>query len=160
MRPQLKDGTWWQKVGLFSPDLFGLSQRILYLDLDLVVIGSLDQIANVAEPFCMIENYGPNKGHAAHNSSCMVWTPTEQTHRIFNAFTSDVTKQLHGDQCWIWRVMLGQITDFPRHYCISYKYEKAQEKWRHRTNETSCVVFHGTPKPHQVKDEYIRKNWI
>jgi hypothetical protein len=159
MKPQIKAGTWWQKVGLFSPDLFGRSARILYLDLDLVVVGSLDQIANVAEPFCMIENYGPNTGHAAHNSSCMVWTPSEETDRIFNCFTADVSKQLHGDQCWIWRVMRDTIHDFPKHYCVSYKYEKQRADWRFATNETSCVVFHGEPKPHKVKDPQIVNHW-
>lgn len=159
LRPPRGDAGWWQKINLFSPDMFGPSQRILYLDLDLVVINNLDEIASSQEPFCMIENYGPNKGHAAHNSSCMVWTPTEKTHRIFTQFDEGVTKQLHGDQCWIWRVMLDDITDFHQYQCISYKYEKQQAQWRHKNDDTACVVFHGKPKPHEVKDPYIVQNW-
>ena len=159
MSPRVSGKGWWQKVGLFSPDLFGVSQRVLYLDLDLVVINSLDEIASSQEEFCMIENFGPNKGHAAHNSSCMLWTPSEKTYRIHDCFTNDVMSALHGDQCWIWRVMLNDITDFHQYQCVSYKYEKQSAQWRHRNENTACVVFHGKPKPHEVRDSYVVENW-
>lgn len=151
---------WWHKVGLFSPDLFGPSMRILYLDLDVVIINSLEEILKANDPFCMIENFGPNKGHAAHNSSCMLWTPSVFTAEIFNKFDATVPTQLHGDQCWIWRVMTDEnISDFERHQCISFKYERAQQQWRHRTDKTSVVVFHGRPKPHDCKDAEVAKHW-
>lgn len=149
---------WWQKVGLFSPDLFGASQRILYLDLDVVIINSLDTIASSRDPFCMIENYGPNKGHAAHNSSVMLWTPTKNTHSIFTKFDSGVMKELHGDQCWIWRVMQDEIRNFEMYQCVSFKYEK-HPQWKHATEETSVVVFHGQPKPHNCGNSHILQEW-
>lgn len=158
--PTMAEG-WWQKVGLFSPDLFGPSRRILYLDLDVVIINSLDEIASATDPFCMIENYGPNKGHAAHNSSCMLWTPTKETHRIFTEFSDDVPKQLHGDQCWIWRVLGDNIIrDFEKYQCVSYKYEKQNAQWRHQNADTAVVVFHGNPKPHDLSPtEKVRQHW-
>lgn len=156
--PRMREQGWWQKVGLFSPELFGVSSRILYIDLDAVIVNSLDELACSAEPFCMIENYGPNKGHAAHNSSVMLWTPSQKTFRIYECFSPDVMKQLHGDQCWIWRVMLNDITDFHQYQCVSYKYEK-HPQWRHQTKDTSVVVFHGQPKPHQVNEPWIKQNW-
>jgi len=161
MRPPIAPSAegWWQKVGLFSPDLFGPSMRVMYFDLDVVIINSLDKIASASDPFCMIENFGPNKGHAAHNSSCMVWTPTKRTAEIFTKFSDDVMRELHGDQCWIWRVMLDDIRDWERYQCISYKYEKAQAQWRHRTPETSVIIFHGQPKPHHCKEPEIINNW-
>jgi len=150
---------WWQKVNLFDPLMFPSGVRVLYLDLDVVVVGSLDKLASSNEPFCMIENYGPNKGHAAHNSSIMLWTPDEKTARIYNLFSDDVPKQLHGDQCWIWRVMRDDITDFHQNMAVSYKYEKASPNWHHADDKTAVVVFHGQPKPHQVKDQMIVQNW-
>lgn len=150
---------WWQKVGLFSPDLFGPSQRLLYLDLDVVIINSLDELASSSNLFCMIENFGPNKGHAAHNSSVMLWSPTPNTHRIFTAFSPDVMKELHGDQCWIWRVLGDDlIRDFHRHQCVSFKYEK-HPQWRHANDKTSVVIFHGNPKPHNCGDQKIISHW-
>ena len=158
--PTMAEG-WWQKVGLFSPDLFGPSQRILYLDLDVIIINSLDEIASSSDMFCMIENFGPNKGHAAHNSSVMLWTPTANTHRIFTQFSPDVMKELHGDQCWIWRVMGDDvIRDFERHQCVSYKYGKQNRQWNWQTKDTSVVVFHGHPKPHEIpRTDPIAEHW-
>lgn len=159
MKPPTMAEGWWQKVGLFSPNLFGPSQRILYLDLDVIVINSLDELASSNDMFCMIENFGPNKGHAAHNSSVMLWFPTPATHNIFTQFSPDVMRELHGDQCWIWRVMGDDIIrDFHRHQCVSYKYEK-HPQWRHRTNDTSVVVFHGKPKPHEIKNDPLYEHW-
>lgn len=150
---------WWQKVGLFAPNLFSTSDRVLYLDLDVVIINSLDALVSATDPFCMIENYGPNKGHAAHNSSVMLWTPSTDTWCIFDGYSPDVSKKLHGDQCWIWRVMRHRIANFEKHEAVSYKYEKMQPQWRHKNEKTSIVVFHGNPKPHQVKDPEIVRNW-
>lgn len=156
-----EEKNWWQKVGLFSPNLFGPSMRVLYLDLDVVIVNSLEEILRADDPFCMIENFGPNKGHAAHNSSVMLWTPSDKTAEIFNKFDASIPAQLHGDQCWIWRVMQDEnIRDFERHQCISFKYERAQQQWRHRTKETSVIVFHGRPKPHDCKDKEVALHWI
>jgi hypothetical protein len=159
MKPPTMAHGWWQKVGLFSPDLFGPSQRILYLDLDVVIIRTLNVIVQAQEPFCMIENFGMNKGHAAHNSSCMLWTPTPETARIFTQFSPDVMKHLHGDQCWIWRVMHPHIHNWFPWQFVSYKYEKLPQ-YKKGNEETSVVVFHGNPKPHQVRKEpMIKENW-
>lgn len=149
---------WWNKIHLFDPDLFDASHRILYMDLDVVVVGSLNKIASVQEPFCMIENFGPNKGHAAHNSSVMVWTPSEKTSEAYTRFSPDVMRELHGDQCWLWRIHRNNIFDFPKSWAVSYKYEKIS-KWHHADKDTAVVVFHGKPKPQDVNDPQIIRNW-
>lgn len=158
IKPPLNDRvkTWWQKLGLFAPGLF--EGRVLYLDLDLVVVGSLDKIASVQEDFCMIENFSINKRHCAHNSSVMVWTPSEQTERIYTHFSEEVMRELHGDQCFLWRIMNPMIWNFPQSWTVSYKYEKYPQ-WRHANKDTSIYVFHGDPKPASVKDKIIVDNW-
>ena len=150
---------WWAKVGLFKPGLFGDAQRIMYLDIDVVICGSLDSIACSQDPFCMIENFGPNKAHAGHNSSCVVWTPSERTDDIYNKFSPQVTDELHGDQCWIWRVMRDDIHNYPKSWCVSYKYEKAGIAWQHANQQTAVIVFHGKPDPHEVRDPVVVNNW-
>jgi hypothetical protein len=107
----------------------------------------------------MIENFGPNKGHAAHNSSVMVWTPSEKISQIYTKFSSDVMKELHGDQCFIWRVLRDDIHDFPKSWAVSYKYERYKKEWHNADKDTAVVVFHGNPKPHQCKDQQVINNW-
>lgn len=151
---------WWAKVGIYKPGLFGDAKRVLYIDLDVTIIGSLDRLASVKEDFCMIENYGPNKGHSAHNSSVVVFTPNEKSERIYTKFSPDVVKHLHGDQCWQWRVMCDDIYDYPKSWVVSYKYEK-HPQWKHADKDTAIVVFHGKPKPSDVvgHDPLVNKHW-
>lgn len=148
---------WWAKIGLFKPGLF--SGRVMYFDLDVVICNSLNKLACIQEPFCMIENFGPNKGHAAHNSSVMVWTSSTKTEEIYTKFSPDVTKELHGDQCFIWRVMQDDIYNYPKNWVVSYKYEK-HPRWRNADKDTSIVVFHGKPKPSDIpNDPLIHNHW-
>jgi hypothetical protein len=161
--PQKTGAGWWQKVGLFAPDTFDLGQRILYLDLNNVIIRPLLDIVRSQEPFCMAENF-LSKNFSAHNSSVMLWTVSERTHQIFNNFDGRVLDELHGDQDWIWRVMRDDIVDFCPHRVVSYKWERANHSiegriWGNENETTSIVVFHGKPKPHQVKDDWIVANW-
>jgi hypothetical protein len=148
---------WWQKTYLFKPGLF--KGKVLFLDLDVIIINSLDKFATIKNPFTMIENFGPNKKHAAHNSSVMVWTPSKQTEKIYTQFSKEVTKELHGDQCWIWRVMDKDITNYVHDWVDSYKYGKLPQ-WARRTKNTSIIVFHGQPKPHDNIDINLKQHWI
>lgn len=162
--PQLDKGAegWWQKVNLFWPDLFPENTRILYLDLDVVITGDLSVLAMqwAAEPLTMIFNFGPNRGHCAHNSSVMLWTANdERLHPIwlhYQNHAEQIMKSLHGDQCWIWRVLRDDVANFPRDYIISYKYD-----CRGKTvpGQTRVVVFHGNPKPDQCREPWVREHW-
>ena len=148
---------WWQKTSLFKPGLF--KGKVLFLDLDVIIINSLDKFATIENPFTMIENFGPNKKHAAHNSSVMVWTPSKQTEKIYTQFSEEVTKELHGDQCWIWRVMDKDITNYVHDWVDSYKYGKLPN-WRRQTKNTSIIIFHGQPKPHSNIEPILKQHWI
>jgi hypothetical protein len=159
---------WWQKVNLFRKDLFpeeldSLNQcqygRVIYLDLDVVITGSIDEIASSSGEFVMIENFGPNKKHAAHNSSIVLWNPSTLSQNISDAFDVEVTRELHGDQCWIWRVMDSHITNFRKDLVDSYKYSKRSDWKRSRGEVSPVMIFHGNPKPHQCNDTWVKKNW-
>jgi hypothetical protein len=88
----------------------------------------------------------------------MVWTPSEKTERIYTQFSTEVTKELHGDQCWIWRVMDKEITNYVHDWVDSYKYGKIS-KWSRRTENTSIIVFHGNPKPHNDIEQNLKIHW-
>jgi hypothetical protein len=124
-------------------------------------------VVRAQDPFCMAENF-LSKGFGAHNSSVMLWTPSEKTDRIFTHFDGRVLHNLHGDQCWIWRVMGDDIVNFDPHHVVSYKWERMNHKipgedgprvFKNTDETTSIVVFHGKPKPHEVTDEQIVNNW-
>jgi hypothetical protein len=162
--PQLKktEEGWWQKPNLFWPGLFPDGARVLYFDLDVVFTGDLSILAMQwkSEPIAMIYNFGPNRGHCAHNSSVMLWSANdERLHPIWLEFQrhgDEVMRSLHGDQCWIWRVLRDDIANFPRDYILSYKYDC---RGKHVDPQARVVVFHGYPKPDQCREPWVLEHW-
>lgn len=146
-------GGWWSKFSLFHPNAFPEGHRIIYLDLDIVVTGSLDELAACRDEFIMIENYSPNKGHAAYNSSCMSWTHGGFVSNLIHAgWKNEFMAQTHGDQEVIWMLADGHITAWPEPWMPSYKYHC---RGNGLPAAAKLVVFHGDPKPTEVKDPWV-----
>lgn len=176
LTPPSDEPGWWQKIGLFKAGLIpqlnctnheclctedgSVPRRVLYLDLDVVVTGSLDPVLRVEIPrdgLVMGENFGPNKPQAAHNSSVMLWQ-TGTCAEIFDDYSADVRAALHGDQCWIWRRMASRIREFPVWALRSYKYDCRGRA--HIPEGCRVVVFHGSPDPHEcTAEEFVRHHW-
>lgn len=152
--------TWWSKVGLFKPgELFG---NTLYLDLDVVLTGSIKPFlgAFYSDPTKLWtlddfgypltnprEGIGPETqrllgGAGTVNSSVMIWR-NDTCRKVWEDFTPEVMKELHGDQNWITRCLWPDtIRLLPEGIAGSYKYGKGKK--------FPVTVFHGEPKPHQV----------
>lgn len=97
---------WWAKVGLFKPDRF--TGRVLYLDLDTLLLGPLDEIIDYPEPFALVPDAGTFNGSEGlrvvkrYNSSVMVWdAQTEGLSSLYTDWRPDVAQRLWGDQDWI-----------------------------------------------------------
>ena len=152
---------WWNKVQLFMPQMFRPGARVLYLDLDVVVVGDLASLAAMKfdEPLAMIFNFGPNRSHCAHNSSVMLWTAEDpRVNEISAKFTSEVPRHLHGDQCWIWRVLREEVANFPQDYIKSFKYD-VRPLGGKLPMGSRVIVFHGDPKPDDLNEVWVRANW-
>lgn len=99
---------WWAKLELFNPDHKELCEgRILYLDLDVLVVDSLLAIAEFGPELSLIPDDAPNfTGRGAlktvkrFNSSVMSW-PGGTCHSLYTSWTPAVTRRLWGDQDWI-----------------------------------------------------------
>lgn len=102
---------WWSKIELFGPALQDC-ERALYLDLDTLPVGSLDEVALYPEPIAFAPPHHELLGIAKpkdtsrvryrYQSSCIAFTPPATACRaIYVRFTPDVTARLAGDQDWI-----------------------------------------------------------
>jgi hypothetical protein len=95
---------WWAKRHLFTPHAT-LAGRVLYLDLDTLVVGPLGPILDFPAPFALVPDgapgWKPKNDHRAvvkrFNSSCMVWNAGEMDH-LFADWTPDDAARLWGDQ--------------------------------------------------------------
>jgi hypothetical protein len=104
-RPQGFMG-WWSKLQLFN-GARGLSGRVLYLDLDTLIVGALGPIVDFPAAFALVPDgapdWRPKGGHQVvkrFNSSVMVWNAGEQN-RLYDDWQPEIAKRLHGDQDWV-----------------------------------------------------------
>jgi hypothetical protein len=168
---------WWHKVHMFDPDL-DIKGRILYFDLDVVIHKNIDHLfVNYQDEFLGIRDFNrkfqPNWRYL--NSSVMSWTHGTQNH-IYREFKKDTLSamRLQGDQDWIWKSVRDRITFWPDRWIQSYKWEiRGREQLIDRNgrkgfkthsdqypeNECCISVFHGDPKPQDIKDRYVVENW-
>ena len=107
---------WWSKVRLFDPAMF--SGRVLYLDLDSLVVGPLEPVVDMRTRFALVPHSGSFTSRRGlqvvrrYNSSVMVWdTGHRDLEELWTLWTPDVATQLHGDQDWIG--IHAQASTFP-----------------------------------------------
>ena len=99
---------WWSKIELFNP-AHPLGTKVLYLDLDSIVVRSLNRVASLPHDYEMwlVPDGGSfkGKGHLRvvkrYNSSVMVFNRSIKTASIFRDWSPDVCNTLWGDQDWI-----------------------------------------------------------
>ena len=97
---------WWRKLEVFNPAHTKLSGRILYLDLDTLIVASLGPILDYPAPFALVPHAGTFEGMDGlrvvkrYNSSVMVWTAGTQA-SLYRDWTPAVADRLWGDQDWI-----------------------------------------------------------
>lgn len=97
---------WWAKVRLFDPGL-PLSGRLLYLDLDVLLVGDLMPVVNFPGRLALAPDgaptFRPRDGTQCvkrFNSSVMAWDYGAHP-ELFLEWNQYVAKRLWGDQDWI-----------------------------------------------------------
>jgi uncharacterized Rossmann fold enzyme len=135
---------WWNKIELFNPALF-TKGRILYLDLDVCITGSLDELAD--SHGIIFDWHLPT-----YNSSVMVWKAGDHSD-VYTKFTHEIADKYHGDQDWITELAGWPI--LPANWCVSYR-SHAQD-WPPASAKVVC--FHGDPKPHEFPSKWVKSIW-
>lgn len=157
--------SWWHKFQIFRDDIWPEGETVFYVDLDSVVIGSLDKLAE-RKGFNMI---GWNGKWYPYGSGVMVFpagrAPELSTFDYRDSFLYD-----KGDQQRIAEYFQEQIQPIRSNEVSSYKRDgwsltgnEPGEGFEHltpRTERSSIIAFHGTPRPHQLADgHWIKKKW-
>ncbi|UWF60333.1 hypothetical protein [Brucella sp. 2716] len=151
---------WLAKLELFRPGLF--DGPVLYLDLDTVLCGRVDELVRNKPGFSMIADfYYPN----VPASGVMSWLGDYST--IYEKFSSDLVRQYrnwhpnHGDLGWIIKHVTPDIIPAEERI-ISYKrdiacagmpgFNKLRSKGNGRVPASaSLICFHGSPRPWEVE---------
>lgn len=169
--------SWWYKLQLFNPGHH--RGNLLYFDLDTVICGNIDWIVSYPTD-CLWTirdfRYLQRSRHEGMNSSVMWWNTNQFDWLWKNISESDVpalTRRYAGDQdflhasidhnhkrylpdnrvkSWRWQVLDGG-------YDFSTRRHRAPGTGARVDSDTSVLIFHGKPKPHQAQDPVVIEHW-
>jgi hypothetical protein len=168
---------WWYKMQMFEPGR--LHERVFYFDLDMVICRDISWMKTLdPKLFWTMRDFKYLWKPQWHgiNSSVMVWNPGQfnwiwkkfQKHGIHEAM-----KRYQGDQdyltavlppqdigimdqdlikSWRWQIKDGGMDPRTRRHHVPGSGTKLDAK-------TCVMVFHGSPKPHEVDDPVIAQHW-
>ncbi|MDY0136536.1 MAG: hypothetical protein RBS36_05130 [Thiomicrospira sp.] len=162
---------WWHKLSLFKSGFYGLQGTALYLDLDVVITGSLDPLIDYEpEHFCIMRDTGRNKWDK-FNSSIMRFELGTLNY-VWDGFVYNqkwIADNMEGDQDWIGLLVPSALT-YPEKWVVSYKKHCHAQGWSMLglgewlmkkdwikpqgmavlPSDARVVVFHGLPNPQDV----------
>lgn len=155
----LKPGypAWWNKLQLFDGQIKG---RIVYLDLDTLIVNNIDWLLKYSGRFAGIEDLGVANAHQQHlrnklqtgvmswRSEAMDWVWFE-----FSLIAETVMQKYRGDGEYLNDLI--QNRSYLQHIypnkIKSYKYEVYPDK----LDDTSIICFHGRPSIIQAMNESV-----
>lgn len=144
----------WRKVSLFAPRLGDLQGPTLFLDLDVIITGSLDRFFELPGEFCIIHNW-TQRDREIGNSSVFRFIPGAYP-EIFEKYNADpdaLACAIDNEQMYVSQQLKGRIVWWPDAWVRSFKRHCLPggiRNWFTRprfTPEASIIVFHGTPNP-------------
>jgi hypothetical protein len=162
----LKRGCW-PKVALFAPGVFADDEHVLYLDLDLMIVGGLAAFIDLLRerpgfytlrewnpiPWRIVPlDWRPDRGS---QGSVYVWRAGAQRH-IYDHFRRNVDyvrANFWSDRFYLPKIAVGE-TYLPYDWCVSFKNVcvrpyplNAFLPPREPPPEAKVLVFHGLPRP-------------
>lgn len=151
---------WWAKIELFRRGAFKLPA--LYLDLDTVITGNIDSLADIDHDFAMLRNFHDRNVVA----SGVMWfrkVPTE----VYKQFCENPWGYIqHYQQFKVGNHMgdQGFIADHLDPAKIGFIENPAIKSYKKHCREqlpqdASVVCFHGAPRPWEVKHEWMTRCW-
>lgn len=167
---------WWYKPYIFCANN-GLVGDVLFMDLDIVIIDNIDCFfTHQINKFCIIRDFtrAQMPQWQKYNSSVFRLRAGSLPY-VWNKIKEDPkhTKRFHGDQDWLYD-QIKNAEFWPDDWCQSYKWEvrertdllllNGKRQFKDIKNPeiksgTKILVFHGDPKPSEVKDPVVVDNW-
>jgi len=152
---------WWGKATLFG-QATGLTGRIMFLDLDSIICGSLDDMAKYRGPFALLGtgDIYCEKAKNGYNSSIILWDANigRPIFEVLNQYRQYIHRYIVRFDHWL--EMMVQECDlvqdvFPQQFAdfTSFCKDTVPEG-------TRIVGFPREPKPHDYPAEWIRDLWV
>ena len=146
---------WWAKMELFRPGVFG--GAVLYMDLDTLPVGDLDDMHGYRGDFAMISDfYRPSRAQ----SGVMAWTPGLQSDAAWDAFSRNpegAMSRYRGDGEFLAdHVNAVRLQDIFPGQIVSLKAHAAQGP----TEGARLVCGHGDPRFTSPAAGWAHTHWM
>jgi hypothetical protein len=150
----------WRKIALLGPALDGLSGDFLFLDLDVVVTGSIDDFFDFQpeETYCVIENW-TQAGKGIGNTSVFRLRVGSHT-EVFDTLMADpagTVGKYRNSQTFASRA-ISHMAYWPPEWCVSFKHT-LMPRWPMNflmvptlPESARVVCFTGYPNPDHARD--------
>ncbi|MEZ5662306.1 MAG: glycosyltransferase [Burkholderiaceae bacterium] len=145
----------WLKLTSFAYPLHDLEGRTLFLDLDIVIVDSLDPFFDQAGDFIVIREW--DKSDGTGNTSCYLYTigahtdALEHLRKNYPASIADVRNEQEFITGYLARQ--GRLSYWPDAWCRSFKrhcLQRGLKSWfapPALPPEARIIAFHGKPNP-------------
>ena len=169
--------SWWYKLQLFNPEYH--SGPLLYFDLDIVITKNIDWIWKLNQRhFWALRDFKYLwKNNCTVSNTSVMWWNTKQYECVWKeVVTSNINTFVdlyRGDQDFISAIIPVEQrrffnTDWVKSWrwqCLDGGFNFSKRKFLTPgtgttiDKDTSILVFHGSPKPHEIADPVILNHW-
>lgn len=147
----------WNKLSTFAADLYGLQGQALFLDLDVVIVGNMDDFFTVEGAFCVIHDW-KRPWRITGNTSVYRFTigAFPDVLPYFRAHYADIVRRFRNEQAYLsWFIdkHYQQLRYWPKAWCKSYKYHCLRPLpfalWQPPVlpDDAKIIIFHGEINP-------------
>ena len=157
----------WRKLALYAPQLSDLKGTALFMDLDVVIVGSLDELFEVPGEYCIIHNW-THPTRIVGNSSVFrfeIGQLTELLDVYHEKSTQHWVDEYRIEQAYLsHQLSRERLTYWPPEWCASFKkhclpggpFGVLNRFVRSKMPEGArIIVFHGHPNP----DDALAGRW-
>ncbi len=149
----------WRKLSCFKKD-FELEGRILFIDLDTVIVANMDEYFTMPGEFIVIRHWRPSEKHGIGETGVYRYEAGQFTdlYDYFMAHMDEVKANYRHEQAYVCDVLnkQGRLGFWPSEWMPSFKYNCMRPFPLNFFMEpvlpekAKMVVFHGNPTPDQA----------
>lgn len=149
----------WKKLSTLKEDLYGLQGTALFLDLDIVIVDSIDPFFELEGDFLIIKDY-KKQWRITGNSSVYRFEIGKHGY-VFDDFLTnfnEIRKRHRNEQEYLTQAIFdkGKLNYWPKEWCPSYKYDCVSKVpfafWvtPKIPEGAKIIIFHGEINPHKA----------
>lgn len=147
---------WFNKLYLFKDYLFDDGDRIIFFDLDMLIIGALDHIVKYDGSFAILRDFYRANGL---NSSVVAWQANTVGYIWDEYRKAGFPDVVGGDQAWV-----EKFSDRLHPEILQDVFPKSFVSFKRHCNPmpprgSKVVAFHGFPKPDDCKADWVKAIW-